>query len=48
MLSLISYLSGVFRKADSDELTMELYLGIRHNRTIKKKGNPKSTQKAQR
>jgi hypothetical protein len=34
-------------KEDFDELTMKLYLRIGHNRTTRKKGNPKSTQKAE-
>jgi len=37
-----SWLSS--EKENFHELTMKLYLGIGHNRTTKKKGNPKSTQ----
>ena len=33
-------------KEDSGELTMGFYLGIGRNRTTRKKGNPKSTQRA--
>merc|ERR1711991_118364 len=48
MLSLISCRSGIFRKKGNfDELTMKLYLEIGHNRTTRKKGNPKSSLKTE-
>ena len=48
MLSLVICRPGIFRKKeDFAELTIDLHIGIGHNKTTRKKGNSKKTLKAE-
>ena len=48
MLSLVICRPGVFReKEDFAELAIDLHDGIGHNKTTRKKGNPKGILKAE-